>query len=336
MPITFPANRDYDALVVGRAGMDLYPQPDGTKTHAAGVFHADMGGSAGNTAVALARHGLRVGLWSAFSQDPVGDFARQQLEVYGVDTRYCFAAPEGTRTTLALVENRLEGFESVIYRNNAADFHIQAEQLRPEMLAASRCLIVSGTGLAQEPSRSAIFASLALARAHGCPSVLDIDYRPYSWASRAQEQEVYNQAARNCDIIVGNDEEFAVMAGSPAAGLATARALARDHVQICIYKMGERGALTLHRDGEFATGIFPVQARKPVGAGDAFMGSLMAALLAGADLPIAVRRGSAAAALVVSRFGCAGAMPTSAELEQFLEDNPRCTPPPTLTTTEPS
>ena len=160
--------------------------------------------------------------------------------------------------------------------------------------------------------------ALQLARTAGCPSILDIDYRPYSWSSANEQQRVYSQAAQACDMLVGNDEEFGVMAGSLPAGVAAAQRLAREHGKVCVYKMGERGSVTYKQDERIATGVFPVQARKPVGAGDAFMGSLVAALLQDTELDVALRRGSAAAALVVSRFGCASAMPTTQELDEFM------------------
>ena len=319
MIINFPtAKRKFDVLVVGRAGMDLYPRPDGSKINSAQLFQSDMGGSAGNSAVALARHGLRVALWSAFSKDPVGDFARQSLASYSVDTSYCFEAPEGTRTTLAMVENVLDGFETVLYRNNAADFCIRPQQITEAILSDCRCFLVSGTCLAQQPSRSAIFRALDLANEVNCPAVLDIDYRPYSWGSAEEEQQVYQNAARACDVIVGNDEEFAVMAGSMVGGVQMAQNLARDAGKTCVYKMGANGSITYQGDEQLRTGIYPVPARKPVGAGDAFMGSMLAALMQGIDLAQALRRGSAAAAMVVSAFGCASAMPNSAELEEFM------------------
>jgi 5-dehydro-2-deoxygluconokinase len=57
---------------------------------------------------------------------------------------------------------------------------------------------------------------------------------------------------------------------------------------------------------------------KPTGAGDSFLGALIAGLAAGRTVRDAVLRGSAAAAMVVARVGCAPAMPTVAELDAFL------------------
>jgi 5-dehydro-2-deoxygluconokinase len=70
------------------------------------------------------------------------------------------------------------------------------------------------------------------------------------------------------------------------------------------------------------TGVYPVRALKPTGAGDAFLGSLLAARAAGHGVTDAVLRGSAAAAIVVGRVGCAPAMPTTAELDAFLSAHP--------------
>ncbi len=112
------------------------------------------------------------------------------------------------------------------------------------------------------------------------------------------------------------------MAGGLDKGLEKARRMARSSASIVVYKMGEKGAITITPESEFATGIYPVQALKPTGAGDSFMGGFMASLAAGIPLRDCVQRGSACAAIVVGRVGCAPAMPTPAELEDFLATHP--------------
>jgi len=112
------------------------------------------------------------------------------------------------------------------------------------------------------------------------------------------------------------------MAGDYDKGLDKARDLARTSAQIVIYKMGEEGAITITPDAEFRTGIYPVTALKPTGAGDSFMGGFIAGLMEGRDVKDAVLRGSACASIVVSNVGCSVAMPTTAELDKFLADHP--------------
>ena len=110
------------------------------------------------------------------------------------------------------------------------------------------------------------------------------------------------------------------MAGGYDLGLEKARALVQDGASIAVYKQGEKGSITITDQGEFERGVYPVQALAPNGAGDAFMAGLMTALVKGLDLPAAIERGSASAAITVSRAGCAEAIPTTDELDQFLSE----------------
>jgi 5-dehydro-2-deoxygluconokinase len=75
------------------------------------------------------------------------------------------------------------------------------------------------------------------------------------------------------------------------------------------------------------TGIYPVDALKPEGAGDSFMAGLMASLAGQAmTLRDAILRGSACASITVSKPGCAPAMPNTADLDTFLHRPPRPNP----------
>ena len=94
--------------------------------------------------------------------------------------------------------------------------------------------------------------------------------------------------------------------------------ITKDEEDEIVYKMGEEGSFTITPEDEFQTGIYPVEALKPTGAGDSFMGGFIASLANGYSLKDAVLRGSACASIVVSRVGCAPAMPTPAELADFL------------------
>jgi 5-dehydro-2-deoxygluconokinase len=313
-------------VVIGRAGMDLMPDPPGSAIETAGRFVSALGGSSANIAVALTRQGCRAALVTCLSDDAVGRFCLAELDRYGIDRRHVRLVGGEARTSLALSESRVEGHHTVIYRNGAADFGMTRADVEGIDYAAASALVATGTALAAEPSRGAVLHAFGLARTAGVPVVLDIDYRPYSWTSAAEAAEVCGRAAALSDIVVGNDVEFAVLAGG-ADGEAQARALADGGAAIVVYKRGEAGAVTHAGGRTIRTGIYPVEALKPTGAGDAFLGGLLAALAAGRPVEEAVLRGSAAAAIVVGRVGCAPAMPTTAELDAFLATHPGPTTP---------
>jgi 5-dehydro-2-deoxygluconokinase len=305
-------------LVIGRAGMDLYADPPGTPIEAATRFTTALGGSSANIAVALTRAGGRAALLTCVSDDAVGRFCLAQLDHYGIDRAHVRSIGGEARNSLAVVESRLENCQSVIYRNGAADFQMSMQDVEAVDYTRFAALITTGTVLASEPSRSATFRAFDLARAAGVPLIFDVDYRPYSWASAEEASQVYSRAAALCDVIVGNDVEFGFMAGDYNKGLDKARSLIGQGAQIVVYKMGEKGAITFSPECEVKTGIYRTAALKPTGAGDAFLGNFIASLARGSALEQAVLHGSAAAAIVVSRVGCAPAMPTREELERFI------------------
>jgi 5-dehydro-2-deoxygluconokinase len=307
-------------LVVGRAGLDLYADPPGTETENAKGFTAALGGSAANIAVAIARQGGACSLLSTVSDDAVGRYTTKALAGYGVDTRYVSIAGGEARTSLAVVETRAVNCQSVIYRNGAADFELSEAQVIAVDFKQFTVIIATGTALAHNPSRNAVLKALEIARAAGCICVLDVDYRPYSWSSRDEAQAVCNQAAALCDTIVGNDDEFDVLSGN-SNGLELAAKMARVSGRIVIYKMGAKGAITFANAQQFETPVYPVTALKPTGAGDAFMGGFLSGLSAGTTVRDAVQRGAATAAIVVTRVGCAPAMPTAEEVQSFMKNH---------------
>jgi len=182
-------------------------------------------------------------------------------------------------------------------------------------------LITAGTVFAAEPSRSAAFRAFELASAAGLPIIFDVDYRPYSWPSPEVAEEVLTRAGDLSDVIVGNDEEFGFMAGGLEKGLDKARELAKSTASIVVYKMGAEGAVTFADGKDIRTGIYPVQAVKPTGAGDSFMAGFLASLSDGHSMRDSILRGSACASIVVAKPGCAPAMPDNAELEAFLDSH---------------
>ena len=117
-------------LSIGRAGMDLYAEPPGTEFEQANNFSAHVGGSAANIAVALAKLGSEVELVTCFSDDAVGRFTAKKLQEFGVDTSHCRIVGGEARNTLAVIETRLKDCQSVIYRNGAADFEMNSNDVK--------------------------------------------------------------------------------------------------------------------------------------------------------------------------------------------------------------
>ena len=307
-------------LLIGRAGVDIYPDPPGTKTENANKYVTHLGGSSANMGVQLTKYGGSCSLLTRVSNDALGKFAINQLDFYGVKSDLVKLEDNESRISFAIVESTVVDHQSIIYRHKAADLFLNKNDIENSNLQNYECILITGTSLAAEPSRSAVLYALKLAKEKKIPVIMDIDYRPYTWESEDKAKEIYNLAGDYCSGIIGNDDEFAILSGNYDDGLSYAKKISRN-CDLVIYKMGEKGSITFANNKEIQRGIFPVKPLKPTGAGDAFMGSLIGAILKNYDLQKAIEIGSAAAAIVVTKVGCAPAMPDLDEVLDFMKNN---------------
>ena len=307
-------------LLIGRAGVDIYPDPPGTKTENANKYVTHLGGSSANMGVQLTKYGGSCSLLTRVSNDALGKFAINQLDSYGVKSDLVKSEDNESRISFAIVESTVVDHQSIIYRHKAADLFLNKNDIENSNLQNYECILITGTSLAAEPSRSAVLYALKLAKEKKIPVIMDIDYRPYTWESEDKAKEIYNLAGDYCSGIIGNDDEFAILSGNYDDGLSYAKKISKN-CDLVIYKMGEKGSITFANNEEIQRGIFPVKPLKPTGAGDAFMGSLIGAILKNYDLQKAIEIGSAAAAIVVTKVGCAPAMPDLDEVLNFMKNN---------------
>jgi 5-dehydro-2-deoxygluconokinase len=307
-------------LLIGRAGVDIYPDPPGTKTENANKYVTHLGGSSANMGVQLTKYGGSCSLLTRVSNDALGKFAINQLDSYGVKSDLVKLEDNESRISFAIVESTVVDHQSIIYRHKAADLFLNKNDIENSNLQNYECILITGTSLAAEPSRSAVLYALKLAKEKKIPVIMDIDYRPYTWESEDKAKEIYNLAGDYCSGIIGNDDEFAILSGNYDDGLSYAKKISRN-CDLVIYKMGEKGSITFANNEEIQRGIFPVKPLKPTGAGDAFMGSFIGAILKNYDLQKAIEIGSAAAAIVVTKVGCAPAMPDLDEVLDFMKNN---------------
>ena len=312
-------NSSKKVLVIGRAGMDIYPEPPGTKIDEVQNFSTHLGGSAANTCVALSKLNVSSDLVTCVSDDAIGNYIFKKLDDFNIGNKFCRRIDKKFQTQMAVVETILENNQSILYRNNSCDLQLEQNDIERINFEDYSSVFISGVTLSSNPSRDAVFLAIEKAAALKLPLIIDLDYRPYNWESDEKKSEVYKKVMNQMDIIIGNDLEFNI-ADNSNGGLKLAQTLIQKKPSIIIYKMGEKGSKVYTKDSEQDFGIYSVQAIKPTGAGDAFNGGFVSSLYQGFSLEDAVKRGSANAAIVVTKVGCSSAMPNIEELNQFLKN----------------
>ncbi len=213
-----------------------------------------------------------------------------------------------------------DDFPLYFYRlPKAPDLDLRPEELDLDAVREAAILWVTGTGLSEEPSRSATLAALAH-RAKSGTTVFDLDWRPMFWKDAGQARSYYAEALRHTTVAVGNLDECEVATGEREP-YAAAKALLAAGVELAVVKQGPKGVLAVDRTGS-AVEIppVPVEVVNGLGAGDAFGGALCHGLLSGWDTRRTVAFANAAGAVVAGRLSCSDAMPTEAEVDAKLRE----------------
>ena len=154
-------------LLIGRAGIDIYPDPPGTKTENAKNFVTHLGGSSANMGVELTKLGGNCSLLTKVSDDALGRLAINQLDSYGVKRDLVKFEKNETRISFAIVESTINDHQSIIYRHKASDLFLSKIDIENSSLVDFECILITGTSLAAEPSRSATLYALDIANSVG-------------------------------------------------------------------------------------------------------------------------------------------------------------------------
>ncbi|WKX17322.1 5-dehydro-2-deoxygluconokinase [Streptomyces sp. HUAS CX7] len=308
----------FDLITMGRIGVDLYPLQTGVPLAEVETFGKFLGGSASNVAVAAARLGRTTAVITRTGDDPFGGYLHGALKEFGVDDRWVTpVAAYPTPVTFCEIFPP-DDFPLYFYRRpKAPDLEIHPQELDLDAIRAASIFWMTGTGLSEEPSRTATLAALAH-RAKSDTTVFDLDWRPMFWTDPDQARPYYAEALAHATVAVGNLDECEIATGvrEPRA---CAEALLAAGVELAVVKQGPKGVLAVHRDGRSAeVPPVPVEVVNGLGAGDAFGGSLCHGLLSGWELERIMRYANAAGALVASRLACSSAMPTEAEVDDLL------------------
>jgi 5-dehydro-2-deoxygluconokinase len=331
-------DRSFDILLMGRSSIDLYANDIGAPFPEIKSFAAYVGGCPTNISVGTRRLGLRSVLLTAVGMDPVGDFLLHFLEQEGVIKDF-IPRKQGHRTSAVILGiEPPDKFPLVYYRDNCADIELTFEDVLAAPIADSRLLLVSGTGLSREPSRSATIFAAERARSCGTKVVLDLDFRPDQWHDARAFGVTVRSLLRLTDLVIGTADEVKAAAlseglsvtvedsqvsGAQVSGdvLKAVDTILSAGPEALALKRGGEGTTVYLKDGEqIEAATFPVEVQNVLGAGDAFASGFLYGYLKGWDWHRAARMGNACGAIVVTRHGCANFMPYEQEALSFIEE----------------
>jgi 5-dehydro-2-deoxygluconokinase len=325
-----------DVITIGRASVDLYGQQIGSRLEDIGSFAKSVGGCPTNISVGTARLGLKSALITRVGAEQMGRFIIEQLKREGVETAGIVSDPDRL-TALVLLAVEAEGVSPMIfYRTDCADMALNEADIDEAFIASARSIVVTGTHFSKPHSEAAQLKAIRIAKANGRKVVFDIDYRPNLWglAGHAAGFERYVKSdyvtgklkpiLKDCDLIVGTEEEVLIAAGGSdlVGALKAIRAVSEATI---VLKRGAMGCIVYDgpipddlEDGIVGQG-FPIEIYNVLGAGDAFMSGFLRGWLKGEPHATSATWANACGAFAVSRLLCAPEYPSWAELTHFLQ-----------------
>lgn len=329
--LEFDRTRPFDIIFLGRIAIDFNPafnekvREDFKPLKQVRMFEMFPGGSPANMAIGVSRHGMKAGFLARVSDDQFGDYVTEYFAGEGIDISHISRCRNGEKLGLTFTE-MLSSSESniLMYRNAAADLQLAAEDIDEEYIRQAKALLVSGTALAQSPSREAALKAIMLAVKNRTRIIFDIDYRPYSWKSQDETAVYYAMAAQNADIIMGSREEFDLTERLVRPGMTDRESAAFWHgkgASILVIKHGMEGSAAYTADGKsFRVKPFPVSARKGFGGGDGYGAGFLYGLYQGWDIADCLEFGSAEASMMVRSNNCSVDLPGTEAVRDFIRE----------------
>ena len=307
-----------EAFCAGNAVVDVLARPvDGLPAPGASLRLEEValgpGGNGVNTAMALARLGVRVALAAPVGEDRLGEILRQSVRSEGVDDSNMIAVKEA-RTSVSMVLVESNG-ERRLLHFRGANAHFSARHLNWDLVKGARVFHYASAFALPSFDGDPLAETMARARQLGCLTSVNP-----CWDSGGRWLPLIEPALAYVDYFYPNQEEGRQLTGETEP-TAIADRLHRAGVKTVIVKLGPAGCYVDGPEGAFSSPGFAVRAIDTTGAGDCFEAAFLAALCRGHNLPYAVRFANAAAAISTLGMGGGDSAPTLQQVEEFLRGN---------------
>jgi fructokinase/2-dehydro-3-deoxygluconokinase len=277
------------------------------------------GGTGGNTAAALATLGTPVEFHGTIGDDGFGRWIVADFQQLGVGITGLITLPDVyTPQVLAVIEPDGERYLVIWPTSGGAHTHMRPDHLNRDLLISASWVHTTGICLRAAPLKEAILDGLALAQLADVPTSLDLNLRIELWGLEPEVRATVEAAVGLSDVVFGSGPEELMPLARAESVEAAVRALSSGRRTV-VARLGADGALACTPDGalHYAPG-FPATPVNPIGAGDAFNGGFITAMVEGRSLDEALRWGNAVGALKIGRPGGARDLPGRGEVEALL------------------
>lgn len=293
------------------------------------VFEAHPGGAPANYLAALSSFGAGCAMIAKVGEDAFGTMLIDTLNDIGIDTTGIIKADD-VFTTLAFVtftkeRDRIFSFA----RKPGADTMLKESEVNVSLLENTKVFHFGTLSLTDEPSRSATFKTIEIARKNGALISFDPNYRAMLWKSEDDAVEMIKKGLKAADIVKISEEEAELVFGALSEEEKVMRIHDEYGVRLLYITKGKEGCFYSNKRYSGSMGIYDAGATlDTTGAGDIFGGSAAFAFLKCGkeiedlvkdDLESIVRFATVSSGISTTRAGGISSVPTLPEVMDALK-----------------
>ncbi|MGR3399296.1 MAG: carbohydrate kinase family protein [Paracoccus sp. (in: a-proteobacteria)] len=290
----------HDVSVIGLYILDILGHPveripPGGQVDFIDQIRLTVAGTAGGTAVDLAKLGLNCLAVGAVGDDEKADFVLAALARHGVDTTR-MQRLAGVPTSASILNVRRNGDRPALHQRGASDHFDVPDEALDDVLAAP-IIHLGGTGLLAKLDGAPSARLLAEAKRRGRTVTFDL------LGANDKTIDLLSGLFPHIDYFMPSIEEAQTISGADTVEKSAAFFFDRG-VRQCVFTLGAEGACFIDPRGEvLRQPAFDIQVLDTTGCGDAFDAGFITALHNRMDLSTALNFAQAAAALVATGLG---------------------------------
>lgn len=302
-------------VCIGEALFDLIPAQCQSQPNDM-FLRLQPGGAPLNVAVTLARLGHAVTFCGVLSQDPLGQRLRSIVAAEKIELTIRDAVPAQTR--LALVDHAAGNGAFRFYGDQPADSWIRSSDVE-RALANANGIYVSSLMMIDERPRAVQLRAIEIAHSRGIPIFCDPNPRPPAWLDHAEMHHQVRELLGASTVTKLSTDDLKILGfdTDPAAAI---QEISEQYRCELVITDGARGSWAMFEGEAVQVPTKPLEVVDPTGAGDVFVGALIAKYLEDDGLSVeALRFANAAGSLATTRAGAIAAIPDRATVEQLVE-----------------
>ena len=316
--------REYDVIALGELLVDFNALHSNDFDSV--VYESNPGGAPCNVLAMLSNLQKRTAFIGKVGDDFLGHALQQRIVRMGISTEGLSKDKKRNTTLAFLNDSKTYPHQYLFYRNRTADMNLDEGDVDADMLSRTRIFHFGSLSFTQKRCRKATRKAIKAAKSKHRLISFDPNYRPVLWPGEEEARKWMLYGCSVCDILKVEASELAFITQQTTIQNGVDFLQKHYSISLILVTSGEAGSQAFMGNRKvYQEAFLTNRTIDTTGAGDTFLGCCLAYILeqgmelSDHQLQEMLFRANAAASLETTRKGAIRAMPTQAELEDYLK-----------------